>query len=243
MAPTCRRPLRASATRPHGAIATVELLGDAFELRYEEGDCPPARHLGRARVGAVHDRLRADQGPRRLARRRAARGSAARLDRLLPPVPRRRQPTAPVPARARNPKATVVSAYCRQPATANAGSGSHNPWHRAAQRPRPVPTRPSTTRHTNQDPARPLPRQPRNGPDRRHKSPAPTPKQASEPTRTGLSLGTSWGAAGGTRRAPPRRALRQRGCSSSVPHGADALPMHRIHSVGPPGASAGRPQR
>jgi hypothetical protein len=40
MAPTCRRPLRASATRPHGAIATVELLGDAFELRYEEGDCP-----------------------------------------------------------------------------------------------------------------------------------------------------------------------------------------------------------
>jgi hypothetical protein len=219
MAPTCRRPLRASATRPHGAIATVELLGDAFELRYEEGDCPPARHLGRARVGAVHDRLRADQGPRRLARRRAARGSAARLDRLLRPVPRRRQPTAPVPARARNPKATVVSAYCRQPATANAGSGSHNPWHRAAQRPRPVPTRPSTTRHTNQDPARPLPR------------------------RTGLSPGTSWGAAGGTRRAPPRRALRQRGCSSSVPHGADALPMHRIHSVGPPGASAGRPQR
>ena len=39
-----------------------ELLGGAFDLRYEEGDAPQPGRLGRGRLGAVLDLLRADQG-------------------------------------------------------------------------------------------------------------------------------------------------------------------------------------
>ena len=82
----------------------TELLGDSFELHFEEGDSPVTLAVRRGVLGALLHVLRTDEDGRRVARPGAARGVPSRLGRLRSCAPRGRCDGAPprVPAHARD---------------------------------------------------------------------------------------------------------------------------------------------
>ena len=81
-----------------------ELLGDTFELEFEEHDSTLALAVRRGVLGALLHLLRPDEDGRRGARRRAPRGVPPDLGRVLRGSSRRRRGRAPprVPAHARH---------------------------------------------------------------------------------------------------------------------------------------------